>query len=931
MRHKDIDQELKIINMKNNDEKALEIAKQIKDHRIGEEKIYATNKAIGISNVNYFNEDRTLWLVNSENTRGIKIEHDFLGNPIINKGEKTTYEDDGRPIFKNTRIGEVLIRNSKGKHTIKTPKGNKTLKVYNNAFYTPATLSHYAKDIKLNLNESKSRYYNNLLEIIERVDELDKKIIEAKKLKKEQDELIQQEQKDTKRRDELLKEIEKASREKEEELNKMQSFIRKSAELRYQPILDPWQEEIKRSLLYNGTLAIDGGPGTGKTTSLIQRIKFLTDYIAIEEYLPNLTKSQKEKITSANNWIFFSPSDLLKQFLKNSMTQEGLLANDETVKVWSNYKSILLKKYKLINSDTQNPFLVLRRKSDIEFLPSNSKSLKKLIISFENFFIEHQTKKLQKLISADVTQFDWKITGASIQNYIKRQDKANNLDNLIKLYFNIQDEFNNDVKKIATYFFKILKESAANIIVKLEKETKIIDDIRALFIRWEEETNIEDISDSTEIEDNLVEDSDVVDEGNFNSKLLSKIKSLIRKLSIQKYDKNQRLSARDKELNKIIITVIKIDSLSDYDKLGQYAYFIKYFEKSTKGIVSNLFSEIPMLYKSFRKKSLKEKKLPFNNVLLKQIVEEEKDKNKRIHPEEQAFLIYFINNLIRKTYKVSKLKANKINHNYFEGFRELSKPVIGVDEATDFHIIDLLCIHSLSDIEISSITYSGDLMQRLTKNGLKNWNDLKSFISNTVVKELVISYRQSPTLLEIAQELYKTATSEDAEYISYMNKDENEPKPLLFVNNSIHETLEWISERIIEIYKAYGNSIPSIAIFLPNDEGLDNFANSLGEIDRLADVDIKVKAYKNGIGLGDTNTVRVFSIEYIKGLEFEAVFFHNIDYLLKNKNLDLMFKNLYVGLSRASFYLGLTSKIELEEITSLPNILIDKNENWKVT
>ena len=916
--------------MKNNDEKALEIAKQIKNHRIGEEKIYAKNKAIGISNVNYFNENRTFWLVNSENTRGITIDTDFMGNPIINSSGKTTYEDDGQPIFKNTRIGEVLIRNSKGIHTIKTPKGNQTLKVFNNAFYTPVTLSHYAKDIRLNLNESKPRYYNNLLEIIERVDVLDKKIIEAKKLKKEQDELIQQKQKDTKRRDELIKEIEKASKEKEDALNKMQSFIRKNAELRYQPILDPWQEEIKRSLLYNGTLAINGGPGTGKTTSLIQRIKFLTDYIAIEEYLPDLTKSQKEKITSGNNWIFFSPSDLLKQFLKNSMTQEGLMANDETVKVWSNYKSILIKKYKLINSDTQNPFLVLRRNADIEFLPTNSKSLKKIIISFENFFIEHQIKKLQRLTSVDITQFEWKIVGRSIQNYIIRQKKKYNLDDLIRLYFNIQEVFNQDVRNIATEFFKILKEAAANIIVELEKKKIVIDDIKELFIRWEQETIIEDIDEPTDIEDNIEEYSDEVDEGNFNSKLLSKIKSLIRKLSIQKYDKSQRLSARDKELNVIITKAINIDSFSDFDKLGQYAFFIKYFERSTKGIVSNLFSEIPMLYKSFRKQSFKDKKLPFNKTILKQIIEGENDKNKRIHPEEQAFLIYFINNLIRKTYKVSKLKADKINHNYFEGFREFSKPVIGVDEATDFHIIDLLCIHSLSDIEISSISFSGDLMQRLTKTGLKDWNDLKFFIPNTVVKELVISYRQSPTLLEIAQELYKTATSKDAEYISYMDKDENEPKPLFFINDNVDETMEWISERIIEIYKAYGNSIPSIAIFLPNDEGLEAFANNLGEIDRLADVDINVKAYKNGIGLGDANTVRVFSIDYIKGLEFEAVFFHNIDYLLRNKDTELMYKNLYVGLSRASFYLGITSKIDLKEIISLPNIIIARNENWKV-
>jgi DNA helicase IV len=64
--------------------------------------------------------------------------------------------------------------------------------------------------------------------------------------------------------------------------------------------------------------------------------------------------------------------------------------------------------------------------------------------------------------------------------------------------------------------------------------------------------------------------------------------------------------------------------------------------------------------------------------------------------------------------------------------------------------------------------------------------------------------------------------------------------------------------------------------------------------------------------LGDKNTVRIFSIDKIKGLEFEAVFFHNLDELQsQNLSTDLVLKYLYVGLSRATFYFGLTVKEEL--------------------
>ena len=62
--------------------------------------------------------------------------------------------------------------------------------------------------------------------------------------------------------------------------------------------------------------------------------------------------------------------------------------------------------------------------------------------------------------------------------------------------------------------------------------------------------------------------------------------------------------------------------------------------------------------------------------------------------------------------------------------------------------------------------------------------------------------------------------------------------------------------------------------------------------------------------LDDGQNVRVFSIEYIKGLEFEAVFFIDIDTL---ENTDLSIKYIYVGVSRANIFLGLTINNEFPE------------------
>ena len=54
---------------------------------------------------------------------------------------------------------------------------------------------------------------------------------------------------------------------------------------------------------------------------------------------------------------------------------------------------------------------------------------------------------------------------------------------------------------------------------------------------------------------------------------------------------------------------------------------------------------------------------------------------------------------------------------------------------------------------------------------------------------------------------------------------------LLFRNENGVDRIKWISACILEIYHAYGGqSIPSIAIFLPDDY-MDQFAKQLGKID----------------------------------------------------------------------------------------------------
>ena len=73
-----------------------------------------------------------------------------------------------------------------------------------------------------------------------------------------------------------------------------------------------------------------------------------------------------------------------------------------------------------------------------------------------------------------------------------------------------------------------------------------------------------------------------------------------------------------------------------------------------------------------------------------------------------------------------------------------------------------------------------------------------------------------------------------------------------------------------------------------------------------------VQGITDEAGLTQKGKVGVFNIRNIKGLEFEAVFFIDIDQI-EDSDSELLQKYVYVGLSRAAYYLYLTYKNKLPD------------------
>ncbi|WP_295392466.1 hypothetical protein [uncultured Thiodictyon sp.] len=114
--------------------------------------------------------------------------------------------------------------------------------------------------------------------------------------------------------------------------------------LRDQPVLDQYQDEIFR-LPLDKRLLILGPPGTGKTTTLIRRLGQKLD----TAYLDENEQSIVERIgvtngsVHASSWMMFTPTELLKQYLKEAFALEGVPASDQRIRTWHDYRRELAR------------------------------------------------------------------------------------------------------------------------------------------------------------------------------------------------------------------------------------------------------------------------------------------------------------------------------------------------------------------------------------------------------------------------------------------------------------------------------------------------------------------------------------------------------------------------------------------------------------
>jgi len=905
----------------------------ILDHIRLEKGIGVKEESIGYAKGRLNDNEFSRWILRHPKSNNFVFVRDVHGNPIgtVSTGRDTLYTSSNC-VFRDSELG-LNLKKGVGSRFYRAPRGDISLYVDTYSQYTG--VDDFGGDARNGMiqveGQEKDFTFSSLYQKLEELRILKDKHDELEALIHDNEDDLSEEAK------KLVAELAQNEAEINELKSRITKYIAQEVALRDNPHLDEYQEEIKRSKVFDGPLIINGGPGTGKTTSLIQRITYLTS-VTIEEKTGELSPEKSEMLfNQRKSWIFFSPTDLLRDYLANAMIAEGLDADKSRVRTWDNHRTVLLRQAGLINTETKKPFVIKNGKS--YFHPSAD-----IYVTVKRLFLKHimdaQKDKVAKIHQEDIikklqTPIDviaaenkrkelyrevTKMQDAS--KYALKLDKHSDWFTFYKNFRNSFLEFFNALNKDIR---DQLNDDAARLQINIEKNAELYEWIKKWVISDTRNTNVDPDTDDEDYdaEDNIngLNPNETID---LRRIINGKLKGMLRSLAIRSIDAtNNKLSDKNKVLYEKISSLVKEEKLPH---LGIQLYFKKYFELLGRGPEINYLNEIPKHYKAFRRIKLKDNPRVLTDIGIKECNDAiSKDS---INHQEADLILCIIFDICRAIFETDKKYYNESDHLYLTAYKENAKAVVAIDEATDFSIWELAVMSTLSHPLFNSVTLSGDLMQRMTTKGIHSWSDYQKIYPDAEVQDLVIAYRQTAKLLKIASSIYENILEVPAKFRPYHDEDDRDPEPLVFIGDDEEEKLSWVVARIMEIHHLYGTSFPTVAIFVKNDTEVLRISNLLKDYSELEEVGIGVSACVQGQILGNQEHIRVFSIEYIKGLEFGAVFFLDLDQLSDGEQ-ELINKFIYVGLSRANLFSGVTFMDDYPESISYLEPIF-KEGNWKV-
>ena len=699
--------------------------------------------------------------------------------------------------------------------------------------------------------------------------------------------------------------LERILREDREALNVVEGIRRTvltRMELRDQPILDQLQDSIFR-LPLNSCLFLLGPPGTGKTTTLIRRLgqKLDTNFLGEDELRLIQNLGGPDSMLHSVSWLMFTPTALLQQYIKESFSREGVPASDREVRTWADYRRDLARDaFGLLRTPTRNGFVM---QDSIDHLTDDAKH--NLTDWFDDFFAWQQSFFMGRLKTAAeqlsaLEQEKLSALGQSLCGILKSNEQSN-IFNIFRGIRTMAD----DARHLASELKSGIDASIDRALnVQLNRNGKFLDELATF------------LDELVITADSSIEDGDVQDDGEDEEETTTRRSK--RGAAAAAYREAIRTQARAEASGRPsrggTRTAKIIEWIGDRGLEREKRAYVgesvlaRAMLMSFVNPVRAYISRIAPRYRNYRSERQAEGRWYQRGSLRLQAY---------IHPLELDMLLLAILRSANELLKSAEVRRS-LHEQFWSALRIVHdhyRNQIFADEATDFSPVQLSCMSALSHPLAHSFFACGDFNQRLTVWGTKSPADIKWADAEITTKRVTIGYRQSRELTELAKQIVRISRSEDSEHElelpEYADREGAPPALAENIANDV-EAAAWLANRVIEIER-FVDQLPSIAILVPREEQVGPVARALGEA--LSDQNINVVACPSGQVIGQENDIRVFDAQHIKGLEFEAVFFKDVDVLVELYP-DLYDKFLYVGATRAASYLGLTCSGSLPAMLS---------------
>ena len=657
-------------------------------------------------------------------------------------------------------------------------------------------------------------------------------------------------------------------------------------ELRDLAVLDQYQDEIFR-LPISTRLVILGPPGTGKTTTLIKRLGQKLDW-------PNLTDDERDTVLATvagqasheTSWLMFTPTSLLEQYIERAFARENVAAPDDRIQTWEDCRRHLARnQFPVLRSASGRGSYVMKESSLVLSL------LAQTVHAQRSWFEDFQAWQLEtfwadlraqgEILVAD-TNLQVSRLGSHVLEALPENDVGLNAG-VFPLLETLAESVEALIANLKEATDKALRSSIAQ---EFRKDPGFLEQLVAVVGALEEADEAED-----------AEAEDEEDAGQVRVGREAAVEALTRALRAK-----ARAISSDRGLGRQTRNGRLIEWLGargpDQDELRTLGANLQVQSAARRFLhpVRRLIDGIPRRYRRYRRERQSEGRW----------YRPEGFAAGELNPLEVDVVLLAILGT-----SSALLADRRIARGQGQGIYAPLAPMIAlfrnqvlVDEATDFSPVQLACMAALCDPASRSFVACGDFNQRVTEWGARSVDDLRWVFPDFDVRSVSITYRHSRQLNELARSIAVISSPDAAEAQLPQRVNNDGFEPVLATNlEGAGPVAAWLAQRIEEIERL-ADSIPPIAVLVSDEEEVGPIADALNAA--LTSRNLRAVACRSGQLAGQDNDVRVFDVQHIKGLEFEAVFFVGIDRLAE-RYPDLFEKFLYVGATRAAMYLGLTT------------------------